>query len=204
MNRDAFVRLSVLAAILGGLAWTVTFLIMGSRPLGDTRGEGLEGVQLFALLLLAVASLSHALSRTRGESKIVAVGAAVLACVGLLPVSSSVLLWPQDNMPEAVWRIIWFSFIATCAAYALTGLDSARSSVLRWPGLFLAASAVMMPFMVTWNERVWLGLPLGLAWLVYGLVRLTRPARVTTPPAFLKFAPARRLFTGPLSDWRSP
>lgn len=182
MNRASFVRLSFLAAALGGTLWSVAVLIVASRPPSPTLGDDLGGLLFACLLLFMLPSLGHALSGSgsAGGSRIVAGAAAFVTGLGSLTVLATLMFWGLDT-PEEVWGVTYLGFVVMCAGYALTGLDSVRSPALRWPGLFLTASAVVVPFANSSAEQVWLWLPLGLAWLVYGLVRLAGPLRAAAP-----------------------
>jgi len=171
-------------ALFGGATWTLHALWLSARPEGCVQaGCWYPGASnrptedLGWLLLLSVVALAVAVKRLAGGPSASGRGAfragtallwvgGVLLAAGIvvnaaLP-GDSPLWWLHDT--DSLGRLV------PVAGAFLTGVGGIRSGgPLRWSGAALIVAAVVsLPFNVQ-DDRVLLSVPLGVAWLAWGI-----------------------------------
>ena len=188
--------LSGISAVLGGSLWLVHTMLLAVRPLGCVGQSCFEGgrhhrdsediawVLLVSVLLLAV-SVWAAPGRDGRPRRLLSasfvlltVGSALLV-VGLIvnrgSSDGSALWWLYDS--DTLGRIV--PVLGTLMA----GIGMLRDGTPRWlPALFIVAAAASLGVNIQ-DERVLLGLPVGLAWAARGVhLLLTRRRPAALPP----------------------
>ena len=192
MSREAFVRWCSLAAVLGGLAWTVGLMVLTSRPAGVPGSyrfaEDLVPVAFACLCSFTLASVGHALSNDATKTRGLALSGAGIAVIATLLLLLSSVLWILgvnfgDPSGDIGWRIQFALLVTLMLAFGMTGLSSLRNAASRLVGVALVA-AVALNFLGNGeDDRAWFWLPFGLAWIAFGLTHLARSFRPRTPQA---------------------
>jgi hypothetical protein len=186
--------LSGVSAVLGGSLWTLHTILLAVRPAGCVGQACFEGVGrhresedaawvlLVSVLLLAVSMAAAPRRAGRRDALLtaslllLALGAVLLA-LGLLVngafPSGSPLWWLHDS--DALGRLV--PVLGTLVA----GIAMLRSGAPRWePSLFIAAAVASLAVNVQ-DERVLLGLPVGVAWAALGAHVLLSTRRSDAP-----------------------
>jgi hypothetical protein len=171
-------------AVFGGAIWTLHALSLSARPEGcvgaDCRLPGASNrpsEDLAWLFLLAVVALALAVSRLasgpsasgrrsfRAGTSLLWVGAVLLAAgiaVNAVLTGDSPLWWLHDS--DSLGRLV------PVAGAVLAGVGGLRAGgPLRWSGSALIVAALVSLLFNVQDERVLLSVPLGVAWLAFGI-----------------------------------
>ena len=182
-------RLTGWSAVVGGVVWLAHTTLLAIRPPGCVGAACFDGVRshrdtediawilLVAVLLLA-ASIASDLERDGGRGRRIRAAALVLCATGaaLLVLGLVVnrgrstgasLWWLHDS--DTLGRVL--PVLATLAF----GLGVARIATYRWVAALLVVAALLGLAFNAQDDRTLLSLPVGAAWIAFGLVVLRRP-----------------------------
>jgi hypothetical protein len=165
------------------LIWISTVLITALRPLGYS-GAARSTLDLHPVILVSfvlVASTATAFASDLGSSRLAWAGAATSwIAVALFSVNVAVVLATGDDAP--VWPTHYSSFFLMALGTGLVGAAALRlRAIPAAVAIAMIAPALPMPFGNMQDDRVLLWLPLGVAWIVLGVVM--RPRRATARAA---------------------
>ncbi|MDQ4137340.1 MAG: hypothetical protein M3116_00635 [Actinomycetota bacterium] len=190
-------RLAGASAVPGGIVWATHALLLAARPVGcvgdvcsevgrhHRESEDLAWVLLVSVLLL---TMSTGWAARRPESPggrlrvaallLMALGAVLLA-IGLFVNASSPggseFWWLHDS--DTLGRLV------PVAATFVTGVGMLGRRDARWLAAILVVAAVIGFGFNAQDERTLLSIPIGLAWIVYGIERLAGTSTAETATA---------------------
>ncbi len=168
--------LTGIAATLGGLIWSWTVIVTALRPVGVAGAHrstlDLHPTILVSFVLLGVAATALARSTLKRRS---AWTGAALVWLGTMMFSVNVafVLATGDDAP--VWPTHYLGIFIVALGSSLLGVAILRSRVMPAAvGLLMIAALLVLPLSQMQDSRVWLWLPLGVAWLLVGLLSVQR------------------------------
>lgn len=186
-----FRRFAGASALLGGMAWLGHTVLLATRPIGcvgaacfqegrSHRGtEDIAWILLAAVLMLAASIASHLfLGVQRGRSLqaaalvLCATGAALLALGVVVNRGRSTgapLWWLHDS--DSLGRLL------PVLGTLVLGLGILRTGAHRWLAALLVVAALVGLAFNAQDERTLLSLPVGAAWIAFGLQVLSSGRR---------------------------
>lgn len=187
-----FIRWSGLAAVLGGLLWSVAAVLHSQEPVGciaeqcltrpmrETSGV-VSAMTLAGTLLIGLGTAGLVvLLRHAGRFGRTARRGAILGVAGLIVMVLAALVQAvffNGDFPLMPYFLLPGG-LAAIAGFLMIGIAVLRGRVLpRWAGILLAVTSVLM---LAFNEQTYavlLGIPFGIAWIAVGLVLWRRGAR---------------------------
>lgn len=158
LERRNLVRVGALAAMVGGVSWIVWVV---NTAVTAARDPSPGVVWIGSVALVIMAALGVAVRLWDGAKLAAGMAAGLAVAAGGFLVGAAVLRsWPLLN---AGFISFWVSFLLT-AVFLLTD----GRIVPRWLASALLVGALLLPLHNTRDWRLWLTLPLGLAWMGIG------------------------------------
>jgi hypothetical protein len=178
------VRWSGLAAMLGGVLFVVSAVVIASMPRGcigdecasrSMRETGAAGALLMLALLLVVIGAAGLVIRARDAGRFGSLGKTgiVLGAVGAaLPVIGSLIqgVLFDGDYPLMPYFVIP-GVLALVVGFVLLGLAVLQAKVLpRWAAVLLLVGTLAMLGFNDQNARALMAIPNGIAWVAVGYV----------------------------------
>ncbi len=160
------VRWSGLAASLGGILWILVIAITAAQPEGSRRGpEGLLSVLLLSLILMALGVVGIYV-RQRARAGRLGTIAALVAGVGIAIVVLGRVAVDAGLVPAYVFAA---GFLILLGGLLLFILSILRANVLpRSVTLMLVLGTLSLALFNFGDERIWIGVLFGAAWIWAG------------------------------------
>ena len=179
-------RITGLASLVGGAAWTAGCVVHNTLPQGcidqGCVGHAMRGSSPAADALFVLAGLMLAVSgggllllaRARsGLGRAGTAGAAAGAIGCLLLASAFVVSVFIDNNWNGMPGLVVPGVALVAIGLVLVAVAVLRAGVLpTWSAVLLLVSAVVLPFANEQTSRILLAVPFGLCWMVAGAVLL--------------------------------